>query len=158
MDTLFQLLIFSIIGVILIWFGYTLFFHLRKGREKEDETGDYSDDTYSHTRRQDGSRIENGNPGEPRICPVCSAKLNINERVKSAAFPGLPGQGRMMHIWGCVYCLDGGRKRVCPVCGETIRVDQILVARMFEKPGRSHVHVLGCSHCREVLASGAKRG
>jgi hypothetical protein len=155
MDTLFQLLIFSIIGVILIWFGYTLFFHLSRGGRKKEEH--YDNGLYSHTRRKDGSRIENGNPGEPRICPVCSAKLNVNERVKSSAFPGLPGQGRMMHIWGCVYCLDGGRKRVCPVCGAVISVDQILVARMFEKPGRSHVHVLGCSYCREALASGAKR-
>jgi hypothetical protein len=26
--------------------------------------------------------------------------------------------------------------------------DEILVARLFDKPGRSHVHVLGCSQCR----------
>jgi hypothetical protein len=155
MGTLFQLLIFSIIGIIFIWFGYTLFFHFsRKGREREEYHGN---DAYSHSRRKDGSRVENGRPGDPRVCPVCSAKLAIEERVKSSAFPGLPGQGRMMHIWGCTYCLDGGRKRVCPVCGAVIGVDQILVARMFEKPGRSHVHVLGCSYCREALASGAKR-
>jgi hypothetical protein len=152
MDALFQLLILSIIGVIFIWFGYSLFFRFSKGRKEKEYGG-----SYSHTRRKDGSRIENGSPGDPRVCPVCSAKLNVNERVKSSAFPGLPGQGRMMHIWGCDYCLDGGRKRVCPVCGAVIGTDQILVARMFEKPGRSHVHVLGCSYCREVLASGAKR-
>ncbi|MDR2053482.1 MAG: hypothetical protein LBP80_08720 [Treponema sp.] len=151
MDMLFQLLIFSIIGVIFIWFGYTLFFRPGKGGGKKEERRG------GHTRRKDGSRIENGSPGDPRVCPVCSAKLGIDERVKSSAFPGLPGQGRMMHIWGCAYCLDGGRKRVCPVCGAVIGVDQILVARMFEKPGRSHVHVLGCSYCREALASGAKR-
>jgi hypothetical protein len=154
MGTLFQLLVFSIIGVILIWFGYTLFFRLTKGRKEVEDTED--ENNRSRTRRPDGSRIENGNPGDPQICPICAAKLNFGERVKSAAFPGIPGQGRMMHIWGCVYCLDGSRRRVCPVCGATIQVDQILVARMFEKPGRSHVHVLGCSYCREALASGAK--
>jgi hypothetical protein len=153
MDTLFQLLIFSIIGVIFIWFGYTLFFHFSGGKRE----GYPGDDSYSHNRGKNGSRPENGKPGDPRVCPVCSAKLGIEERVKSSAFPGLPGQGRMMHIWGCVYCLDGSRKRVCPVCGAVIGVDQILVARMFERPGRSHVHVLGCSYCREALASGAKR-
>ncbi|MDR1353752.1 MAG: hypothetical protein LBK05_10775 [Treponema sp.] len=154
MNTLFQLLILSIIGVIFIWFGYTIFFRFPRGRGKEAYRGN---DNYGRSRRRDGSRIENGSPGDPRVCPVCSAKLNSGERVKSAAFPGVPGMGRMMHIWGCVYCLDGGRKRICPVCGAVIRVDQILVARMFEKPGRSHVHVLGCSYCREALASGAKR-
>ncbi|MDR0452449.1 MAG: hypothetical protein LBH15_05350 [Treponema sp.] len=155
MDTLFQLLILSIVGVILIWFGYTLFFRFRGG-SREEACGD--DDNYGRSRRKDGSRIENGVPGDPRVCPVCSARLNLEERVKSAAFPGVPGQGRMMHIWGCAYCLDGGRRRVCPVCGAVISTDQILVARMFEKPGRSHVHVLGCSYCREALASGAKKG
>jgi hypothetical protein len=155
MSTLFQLLIFSVIGVILIWFGYTLFFHFSKDARKTERHHDGG--TYTRIRKKDGSRIENGKPGNPRVCPVCSAKLDVDERVKSSAFPGLPGQGRMMHIWGCDYCLDGGRKRVCPVCGAVIGVDQILVARMFEKPGRSHVHVLGCSYCREALASGAKR-
>jgi hypothetical protein len=158
MNTLFQLLIFSVIGVILIWFGYSLFFHFRRNSGNSEKSGrSRENDTYSRACGKDGSWVESGRPGNPRVCPVCSAKLDIEERVKSSAFPGLPGQGRMMHIWGCAYCMDGGRKRVCPVCGAAIGVDQVLVARMFEKPGRSHVHVLGCSRCREALASGAKR-
>ncbi|MDR3337680.1 MAG: hypothetical protein LBT16_10795 [Treponema sp.] len=152
MEKIFQWLIFTTIGVILVWFGYTLFNTVLKGRRIED-----SGSGRVRTRRRDGSLIESGNPGEPRVCPVCSVKLLEGERVKSSAFPGLPGQGRMMHIFGCVYCLNGGRERKCPVCGAIIDVDEILVARMFEQPGRSHVHVLGCSRCREVLATVKKK-
>jgi len=150
MNTIVQWLIFTTIGVILVWFGYSLFFHASKGHYDRQER---SGDGRVRTRRPNGALIESGSPGEPRVCPVCSAKLYEGERVKSSAFPGLPGQGRMMHISGCMFCLDGGRERKCPVCGDTIQVDEILVARMFEQPGRSHVHVLGCSHCREVLAT-----
>jgi hypothetical protein len=53
-----------------------------------------------------------------------------------------------MHITGCVYCLDGSRPRICPVCGTELTPEEILFARFFEKPGRSHVHVLGCTRCR----------
>jgi hypothetical protein len=37
---------------------------------------------------------------------------------------------------------------VCPVCGNHLTNDEMLIARLFDKPGRSHVHVLGCSKCR----------
>jgi hypothetical protein len=38
---------------------------------------------------------------------------------------------------------------VCPVCGLVLRDEEILISRMFERPGRrAHVHVLGCSRCR----------
>jgi hypothetical protein len=29
-----------------------------------------------------------------------------------------------------------------------LNYDENLIARFFDKPGRSHVHVLGCSRCR----------
>jgi hypothetical protein len=149
MNDLFQLLIFSTIGVILIWFGYRLY-GVATGRTRGSRAG-----SAGSGRGQTGvlPQVQTGNPGDPRVCPVCAAKLKVEEKVKSAAYPGLPGQGRLMHIWGCVFCLDGSRKRTCPVCGADLTVDEILVARVFEKPGRSHVHVLGCSHCRETRAS-----
>ncbi|MDR0721282.1 MAG: hypothetical protein LBF75_00630 [Treponema sp.] len=86
----------------------------------------------------------------PRSCPVCGLLLPPGELVKSLAFPDLGnGQGRLMHIEGCVYCRNGPRagKRKCPVCGAPLSSDEFLLARMFNKPGRSHVHVLGCSRC-----------
>jgi hypothetical protein len=150
MGSLVQLLIFSTIGVALIWFGYTIFFVSRKDRQGEGGGG------HGSGKRETGERypeVETGTPGDPRVCPVCAAKLSSSQRVKSAAFPGIAGQGRLMHIEGCVYCLDGGRQRKCPVCGAELAVEEVLFARIFDQPGRSHVHVLGCSHCRSALAA-----
>jgi hypothetical protein len=153
MDALFQSLILTIIGVVLVWFGYTAFYYTtRKKGEKREANGDAP-----RAQEKAAPRVKSGGPGESRTCPLCDAALGPGERVKSTAFPALPGQGRLMYIWGCAYCMDGSRTRVCPVCKAVIGADQILVARMFEKPGRSHVHVLGCSRCREALASGAKK-
>jgi hypothetical protein len=57
-----------------------------------------------------------------------------------------------MHIMGCPYCLEGEaeqrRRRVCPVCRKPIADTEYLFARVFERPEKSHVHVLGCVKCR----------
>jgi hypothetical protein len=79
---------------------------------------------------------------------VCSARLERGERVKSSAFPSMGGADRLMNISGCPYCLTGSRGRSCPVCGIALHSEEVLVARLFDKPGRSHVHVLGCTRCR----------
>ena len=126
----------------MLWFGYTLFFSIgipgfsRFGLRKK--------------------KRKTGTPGDPQICPVCSAKLMEGELVSSAAFPSLNGgKDRFMHIKGCLYCLRGDRDRVCPVCGIILKGKEILIARLFERPGRkSHVHVLGCSRCRRAGTSG----
>ncbi|MCL1814688.1 MAG: hypothetical protein FWG27_02545 [Treponema sp.] len=137
MGTVLQALILTLIGVILLYFGFTLFFATPGGIPMPA------------FRRRRGPRPKNqGIPGMPRTCPVCSAKLERGERVKSAAFPSMGGADRLMHISGCVYCLQGDRRRVCPVCGAVLREGEFLVARLFEKPGRSHVHVLGCTVCK----------
>jgi hypothetical protein len=145
MGSYIQAFFFVLIAVFLLWFGYTLFFRTgpspgavkkRKGLQKD---------------------VETGLPGAPQTCPVCSAKLEKGERVKSTAFPSFTGKDRMMYIRGCLYCLDGGRNRLCPVCGAALDSADILIARMFERPGRSHVHVLGCSRCREDLAPKSSR-
>ncbi|GHV50516.1 hypothetical protein AGMMS49579_04240 [Spirochaetia bacterium] len=96
--------------------------------------------------------MEEGVAGESQACPVCSAKLPKGEPVKSSAFPSLNGKDRLMHIQGCVYCLKGKRKRRCPVCGAALRNDEYLISRIFERPGRSHVHVIGCNRCRGIHA------
>ena len=141
MKQILDALIFVIIGVALLWFGYTLFFSVGI-----PAWGDVSRHRRRHHRKPRGESM----PGDPQTCPVCSAKLGDGELVKSAAFPSLNGgRDRFMHIRGCIYCLHGDRDRVCPVCGAVLRDNEILISRLFERPGRrSHVHVLGCSRCR----------
>lgn len=125
-------------GVALLWFGYTLLI----GQFAKTRSG----------RRDRGHARTDGAPGDPQVCPVCSARLNKGELIKSMAFPSLTGgKDRFMHIRGCVYCLEGDRPRLCPVCGASLLDSEILIARMFERPHRrSHVHVLGCSRCRKT--------
>jgi hypothetical protein len=132
--------ILVLLGVILLWFGYTLFFGMNsRGRRSQKTNGD------SH------AGVE-GRAGDPQTCPVCAAKLPAGMLVKSAAFPTLNGTDRLMHIMGCPFCLEGPtehrRPRVCPVCHQPISETEFLFARIFERPGKSHVHVLGCMNCR----------
>ncbi|QQO10226.1 hypothetical protein [Breznakiella homolactica] len=136
MGSYFQALLFIILAVILLWFGYNLFWSLTGGKSR------------GKRRKTQKKSSGEGVPGAPRTCPVCSARLERGERVKSAAFPSMGGTDRLMHISGCVYCLEGERQRKCPVCGHALKPEEILIARMFDKPGRSHVHVIGCSRCR----------
>ena len=137
MGNLLQILIFILIGVALLWFGFTLFFAIPGGIPMP-----------AYKRRSRGSKPDQGIPGMPRTCPVCSAILERGERVKSSAFPSMGGYDRLMHISGCKYCLEGDSPRVCPVCKTILRPNEFLVARLFDKPVRSHVHVLGCSCCK----------
>jgi hypothetical protein len=138
MGSFFQVLLFVVIGIALLWFGYTLFFEplgmIHFGFRRAPKKG----------KQPRGTGI----PGAPQTCPVCSARLGKGELVKSMAYPSFTGADRLMHIKGCAYCLEGDRPRVCPVCGARLRDDEILIARIFERPHRSHVHVLGCSRCR----------
>ncbi|MDR2701035.1 MAG: hypothetical protein LBB72_01225 [Spirochaetaceae bacterium] len=137
MATILQIFLFIMVGVFLLWFGFTLFFALPGG-------GSLSAFRTKSRFRPKGEGV----PGAPRTCPVCSAKLENGERVKSIAFPSMGGAERFMHISGCIYCLEGERRRACPVCNAALRSEEFLVARLYEKPGRSHVHVLGCSRCK----------
>ena len=141
MGQFFQVLVFLVIGVVLLWFGYTLFFTV----------GIPAWGGLAFRKRRNSFKPRGtGMPGDPQTCPVCSAKLIEGELVSSAAFPSLNGgKDRFMHIRGCVYCLHGDRDRVCPVCGLVLRDEEILISRLFERPGRrAHVHVLGCTKCR----------
>jgi predicted nucleic acid-binding Zn ribbon protein len=132
MNTYLQILGLIGIGVILICLGYTLFF---SGAAP-------AGNGFS------GSGKGNKEAAAPKTCPVCSAQLLPEERVKSWAYPAGKTSDRLMNIAGCPYCLGGDRPRVCPVCGAVLNTDENLIARLFDKPGRSHVHVLGCSQCR----------
>jgi hypothetical protein len=147
MGSFIQLFAFIITGLLLLWFGYTIFFRPGKNRRIRLAKKD----------RPTLNQVPEGTPGAPRTCPVCSALLLHGERVHSSAFPAIPGQPRIMHISGCIYCLEGERSRVCPVCKAVLEGGEFLIARMFERPGRSHVHVLGCSRCKGP-PSGRKPG
>jgi hypothetical protein len=139
MGSFFQVILFVFVGVFLLWFGYTLFFG---GVNR-------SPAHFSGVRKKNRKPLGISYPGAPQTCPVCSARLGPGELVNSSVFPSFTGgKDRLMHIRGCVYCLNEERPRVCPVCGIRLRPAEILIARMFERPGRVHVHVLGCSRCR----------
>jgi hypothetical protein len=136
---LLPVLIFLILGFVLLIFGYTLFFHLPR-REGQPGKGEGDD----------------GRAGDPQTCPVCAAKLPPGMLVRSVVYPPADGRDRIMHIMGCPFCLEGEkrRRRVCPVCHKPIGEDEYLFARVFERPNKSHVHVLGCFNCRGPRAMG----
>ncbi|MDR2478834.1 MAG: hypothetical protein LBD48_05915 [Treponema sp.] len=146
MDSYIQILIFVTIGVVLLWFGYLLIF----GQWAEIRADARSKQKQPEPEKQ---FIKSSSAHhDPQICPVCSARLNKGELVKTRAFPSVTGsQVIIMHIQGCVYCLEGDRRRGCPVCGATLQDNEILIARMFERNyRRSHIHVLGCSRCKKA--------
>ena len=134
MGRLFLTFLFVTIAVALLWFGYT--FLLRMGQRYSGK---------QKSRRSRGLSF----PGAPQTCPVCSTKLNDGEVVKSLAFPSLSGgKDRFMHIKGCLYCLNEEVERVCPICDHILMESEVLICRLFERPHRPHVHVLGCTHCK----------
>jgi hypothetical protein len=142
MGSIIQLFAIILIGSGLLYFGYTLFFTHKTGLQFSRRKGKNVPD-------------REGEAGAPRTCPVCSIKLLNGERVKSSAYPAMGKTDRLMNIFGCPYCLEGQRRRVCPVCGKTLTPEEFLIARLFDKPGRSHVHVLGCTLCRGVKSTSA---
>ncbi len=91
-------------------------------------------------------------------CPLCATMLRRGETVHSVVFSGSSPRDRspsqsedsLAHLFGCPYChpANESHPRVCPVCSKRIPPDGYVIARMFEKPGRKHVHVLGCTECR----------
>jgi len=80
-------------------------------------------------------------------CPLCGSKLADNKRVKSILYPGKPDS--MMEINGCPFCypVNSKIKRICPVCKKEVPKDGHVIARVFIKPNKKHVHVLGCTGC-----------
>ena len=136
-----QILAFITIGVVLLWFGYSLLI----GQVSGIRLG------FLNLKKRKKNRPQRGSPGDPQVCPVCSTILHKDYLVKTHVFPSLNGgKDRFMHIKGCIFCIDGDIPRLCPVCGEHLKPGDILLARMFERPRRNHVHVIGCSICKPV--------
>ena len=131
-----QVLAFVIIGVALLWFGFTMLMgHLAK-------------------RRLDAASrpLPQKDPTDPQSCPICSSILKKGQLVKTLAFPSITGgKDRLMHIRGCIYCINGSLERKCPVCGISLDISDVLIARIFERPNRKpHVHITGCNKCRRT--------
>ena len=149
-----QILSLVIVGIVLLWFGYTIFL----GPISPFYPGLFP-------WRNWGKREKTiGEPGDPQVCPVCSLRMERGELVKSVAFPSLNGgMDRLLYIKGCFSCLESKLQpaglfkreidvpRRCPVCGQILSLDDFLVSRMFERVGRNnHVHVIGCNICKRI--------
>ena len=95
-------------------------------------------------------------------CPLCGTSLPRGWRVHSVLYRGR--EAHRMEIWGCPWCWSnhpraaeaariaapGGKDalRSCPSCGTPLAAESFVTARVTERPGRTHVHVLGCPRCR----------
>jgi hypothetical protein len=136
-----SVLFLLIAALALMAFGYTLFFRIPQRKGGVKNRGGSGDQDF-----------QGGKAGDPQTCPVCAARLPRGMLVRSAAFPSQNGRDRLMHIIGCPFCLEGApeqrRPRVCPVCHKPLGDTEHLFARVFERPQKSHVHVLGCINCR----------
>jgi hypothetical protein len=134
-----KILALVVIGILLLWFGYKLFF---------SRWGPF----YPGFNSLRKMKSPKGTPGDPQVCPICSCKMTKGELVQSLAFPSLTGgTDRLMYIRGCFFCLHDNVPRRCPVCGKNLSLEDYLVSRIFDRPHkRSHVHVLGCNHCKNM--------
>jgi len=132
-----QILTLIIIGITLLSFGFNLF--IRQWAKLRASSGELQ------KAREEAS-------SDFQACPICSTKLIKGELVKTLAFPSITGgKDRLMHVRGCAHCINGGLERYCPVCGAALGLDDILVARIFERPHRrAHVHITGCNKCRRM--------
>jgi hypothetical protein len=91
--------------------------------------------------------IPEGKRGDARTCPICAARFQQGDNVKSKIFPPSGRDYRLLHISGCKYCLGGERKRLCIVCGAELSTDDYLVAHIRQHPVKPDVRVQGCVHC-----------
>jgi hypothetical protein len=168
MGSYLQLLLFILLGLFLLWFVFTLYMRHQKkknqrngarlikmGKEPEPPGGASNSGAIPPPKPYKGTASYGGtaSSGGLMLCPICLFRMDEGDMVKTKAFPSMKeyDKDRLMHIHGCVYCMDGNRERLCPVCGKTLSVSDFLVARMFDRPHRrSHVHVLGCTQCRPL--------
>ncbi|GHV19301.1 hypothetical protein FACS189494_00490 [Spirochaetia bacterium] len=134
MTTLLLILAVSFL-IALFFLLFYIFYFTKKTKWK---TEDFKDDE---------SILPEGKRGEARTCPICAARFEHGESVKSKVFPPTGRYDRLLHIHGCPFCLEGQRRRKCPVCHGELSAKDYLVARIWVRPGKSHVHVQGCVRC-----------
>ena len=104
----------------------------------------------ANATRTDGTGAVNKTGPRPGACTLCGSVLSAGETMRSDM---LPGRGdRLMRIYGCPHCLGSEGERAarrCPVCSAVLGPADHAIARYFERPGRKHVHILGCTICRK---------
>ncbi|WP_053228016.1 hypothetical protein [Spirochaeta cellobiosiphila] len=96
---------------------------------------------------------------DQRTCPLCGSVLQSGWRVHSTVYREIDSTDQMMHIYGCPFCYPNHKQshlakgqwqdRYCPVCKEKLKSGIPVYARVFNKPHKTHVHVLGCPKCRK---------
>jgi len=154
MEKSLYMLIYIFAGLILFWFGHSLFY----GKLPPFFPRIFSFKEWKRINKkikeneENENKIDKGEIGDSRTCPVCSSRLVKNEQVKSVAFPSVAGgKYRMMHIRGCPICLNNNATRKCPICEINLNLDDFLICRMFERSiSKNHIHVLGCNHCKKT--------
>ena len=97
-----------------------------------------------------------------RPCPLCGSLLQKGQRVHTVVYSaGKSAPDKLVHMFGCPYCFprkeevlllkkNGDIPRFCPACKKEIAREGYVVARMFDKKPKPHVHVLGCTGCRKT--------
>jgi uncharacterized protein with PIN domain len=102
-------------------------------------------------------------------CPLCDTMLRKGETVHTVVYTGAKKKAvgddqddgyetastssveeSMVHMFGCPYCYPANddHPRRCPVCKDELDADDYVIARMFMRNRKKHVHVLGCTRCR----------
>ncbi|MGM0673475.1 MAG: hypothetical protein ACQETQ_02140 [Spirochaetota bacterium] len=111
-------------------------------------------------------------------CPLCSTMLRRGERLHTVVYSGGRAQtsaeeavstssvedvsqepkqpertsqdDTLAYMYGCPYCYPANDQypRYCPVCDRKLGEQDYVIARMFTRKPRNHVHVLGCTLCR----------
>ena len=86
-----------------------------------------------------------------KFCPLCNSGLSKGENVKSKTYP-TESKDTLMDVFGCPKCMPPFSKadRICPVCKKKIPTDGFVIGRYFMRPGKKHLHVLGCTLCRKA--------
>ena len=141
MDVIIHALSLLIVGILLLWFGYSLFFGPKTT---------FYPAVFPWRARRRRTDDDKGIPGQPQVCPLCSVRLVKGQRLKAQEFPSVSaGFDHLMYIYGCFSCLETGLPRRCPICESSLNLNDFLVTRLFERPRKkNHVHILGCNHCR----------
>ena len=81
-------------------------------------------------------------------CPLCGSEMGPRDNVHTVVYT-VGESDQLAEIHGCPRCRPPGGTEIrrCPVCKQTLGVSDFVHARYFMRPGKKHVHVLGCTRC-----------